>query len=176
MQSKREKPNRFFPFVFVGTRLLQGALFEKIATSRNLGKRNFIVIISEGLGADYAPALASKIQTVTGVETKFARFAHIVRGGTPTLKDRHLATLMGAYAVDALLAGKSNIVICERNCKITESDITYALKLDRMYKGKLAAGDLDEYTAEQIEAMKTACEERRSAMRELYELQNKINL
>ena len=154
----------------------ENALIEKIATSRKLGKRNFIVIISEGLGSDYAPALASKIQTATGVETKFARFAHIVRGGTPTLKDRHLATLMGAHAVDMLLAGKSNIVICERGGKITESDITYALKLDRMYKGKLVEGDLDEYTAEQIEAMKADCDERRAAMRALYDLQNKINL
>ena len=154
----------------------ESALFEKIATSRKLGKRNFIVIISEGLGSDYAPSLASKIQTTTGVETKFARFAHIVRGGTPTLKDRHLATLMGSYAVDMLLAGKSNIVICERGGKITESDITYALKLDRMYKGKLVEGDLDEYTAEQVEAMRAECDERRAAMRALYDLQNKINL
>ncbi len=151
-------------------------LFEKIATSRKLGKRNFIVLISEGLGADYAPALASKIQTKTGVETKFARFAHIVRGGNPTLRDRLLATLMGSYAVDMLLAGKSNIVICERDGKIVDGDITHALKLDRMYKGKLAPGDLDEFTAERIDEMKAECIERRNAMKTLYEIQNKVNL
>ena len=152
------------------------ALFEKIAASRKLGKRNFIVIISEGLGSDYAPALATKIQTKTGVETKFARFAHIVRGGNPTVKDRLLATLMGSHAVDMLLAGKSNIVICERNGDIVDGDITYALKLDRMYKGKLAPGDLDEYSPEVIENMRRECEERRRMMKKLYDVQMKVNL
>ena len=151
-------------------------LFEKIATSRKLGKRNFIVIISEGLGPDYAPALATKIQSKTGVETKFARFAHIVRGGNPTLKDRLLATQMGAYAVDKLLEGKSNIVICEKNGDVFEGDITYALKLDRMYKGKLMEGDLDEYSKETVDGMKKECEERRKTMQRLYEVQNKVNL
>ena len=151
-------------------------LFEKIATSRKLGKRNFIVLISEGLGSDYAPTLAAKIQTVTGVETKFARFAHIVRGGNPNLKDRVLATLMGSYAVDMLLKGKSNIVICERGGKIVEGDINYALKIDRMYKGKLVAGDLDEFTKEEIDAMRAECDERRNAMKTLYDIQNKVNL
>ena len=151
-------------------------LLEKIATSRKLGKRNFIVIISEGLGSDYAPTLATKIQSITGVETKFARFAHIVRGGTPTLKDRLLANQMGAYAVEMLLAGKSNIVICERNGQIVDGDIDYALKLDRMYKGKLTEGDLDEYTPETIEKMRRECQERREAMRNLYEMQKKVNL
>ena len=144
--------------------------------SRNIGKRNFIIIISEGLGADYAPALASRIQERTGIETKFARLAHIVRGGNPTLRDRVLANNMGIYAVDKLLEGKSNIVICERNGVICESDINYALNLDRMYKGKLKPGDLDEYTPETIEEMKRACEERRSEMQFLYDIQQKVNL
>ena len=151
-------------------------MFEKIATSRNLGKRNFIVIISEGLGPDYAPTLASKIESITGVETKFARFAHIVRGGNPTLKDRVLATQMGSHAVDMLLAGKSNIVICERNGQIVDGDINYALKIDRMYKGKLIEGDLDSFSPETIEQMRVECEERRNAMRKLYEVQKKVNL
>ena len=152
------------------------ALFEKIATSRKLGKRNFIVIISEGLGSDYAPTLATKIESKTGVETKFARFAHIVRGGNPTVRDRLLATEMGAFAVEKLLEGKSNIVICERNGEIVEGDIGYALKIDRMYKGKLKEGDLDAYSKETIEQMQKECVERRAAMQKLYDIQKKVNL
>ena len=70
-------------------------LCEGIKEARALGKRNFIVVVSEGLGSEYAPALAKKIEDTTGVETKFARLAHIVRGGNPTLKDRVLASEMG---------------------------------------------------------------------------------
>ncbi|MBR2650864.1 MAG: 6-phosphofructokinase [Clostridia bacterium] len=152
------------------------ALFAKMINSKKLGKRNFIIIISEGLGADYAPSLAVKIERATGIETKFARFAHIVRGGNPTLRDRVLATNMGAYAVDCLLDGKSNIVICERNGDIVEGDITYALKLDKMYKGKLQPGDLDEYDERTIEAMQAECAERRRTMQKLYNTQLRINL
>ena len=152
------------------------ALFEKIKHSRKLGKRNFIVIVSEGLGSEYAPALAKKIEERTGVETKFARFAHIVRGGNPTVKDRVLASEMGAYAVDMLLEGKSNIVICERAGEIVEGDIAYALKLDAMYKGKLKDGDLDGFSEETVAQMKRECEERRAAMKKLYDTQKRINL
>ncbi len=152
------------------------ALFEKIRMSRRLGKRNFIVIVSEGVGSEFAPAIAKKIQENTGVETKFARFAHIVRGGSPNLRDRILATSMGAYAVDQLLAGESNIVICERNGRIISNDINYALILDRMYKGKLQDGDLDGFDEATVERMKTECEERRTEMELLYEVGRRTSL
>ncbi len=154
----------------------ENALFEKIKTSRKLGKRNFIVVVSEGLGAEYAPALAKKIEKETGVETKFARFAHIVRGGNPSVKDRVLASEMGTYAVDMLLDGKSNIVICERKGEIVDGGINYALKLDAMYKGKLKDGDLDGFTEAEVDQMKKECEERRESMKKLYEIQKRINL
>ena len=139
-------------------------LCEGIKEARALGKRNFIVVVSEGLGSEYAPALAKKIEDTTGVETKFARLAHIVRGGNPTLKDRVLASEMGVFAVNELLKGNSNIVICERNGKIVSNDINYALKLDKMYKGKLKDGDLDEFDEATIEKMKAEVEEKREFM------------
>ena len=140
------------------------AICEGIKEARALGKRNFIVVVSEGLGSDYAPELAEKIENTTGVETKFARLAHIVRGGNPTLKDRVLASEMGVFAVNELLKGNSNIVICERNGKIVSCDINYALMLDRMYKGKLEDGDLDAFDAETIEKMRQEVEEKREFM------------
>ena len=140
------------------------AICEGIKEARALGKRNFVVVVSEGLGSDYAPALAEKIESTTGVETKFARLAHIVRGGNPTLKDRVLASEMGVFAVNELLKGNSNIVICERNGKIVSNDINYALMLDRMYKGKLKDGDLDAFDEATIEKMRAEVEEKREFM------------
>ncbi len=152
------------------------ALFEKIKTSRELGKRNFIVIVSEGVGSDFAPEIAKKIEEHTGVETKFARFAHIVRGGSPNLRDRVLASTMGAFAVDQLLAGESNIVICMRNGKIVSKDINYALILDRMYKGKLKDGDLDSFDEGTIAKMRRECAERRISLEILYEVNYRTSL
>ncbi len=149
---------------------------ERINESRRLGKRNFIVIVSEGLGSEYAPALARVIEEKTGVETKFARFAHIVRGGNPTLKDRVMASEMGVCAVLELLKGNSNLVICERKGSIIARDINYALKLDRMYKGKLKDGDLDCFDAATIQEMKEEIQEKRVAIKNLYDISGKINL
>ena len=148
----------------------------KINESRKTGKRNFIVIVSEGLGSEYAPALAKKIEEKTGVETKFARFAHIVRGGNPTIKDRVMASQMGVAAVMELLKGNSNLVICEKDGQIVARDINYALKLDRMYKGKLKDGDLDCFDAATIQEMKNEIYAKRAAIKVLHDISNKINL
>jgi len=154
----------------------EDALIQNINEARRLGKRNFIIIVSEGVGSDYAPALTKKIQAMTGVETKFARLAHVVRGGNPTLRDRVLASSMGAVAVEELLKGNSNLVICERNGKIETREINYALMLDRMYKEKLQDGDLDRFDAETIAKMEFEVRLKRANMARLYGISKTINL
>ena len=151
-------------------------LCEKIEEARRIGKRNFIVIVSEGLGSDYAPALAKKIERETGIETKFARFAHIVRGGNPNLYDRVLASRLGVQAVEELIKGNSNLVMCEIAGNIVSRDINYALILDRMYKGKLKDGDLDAFSKEDIEKMKFDIARKRKQMQLLKEVSDMINL
>ena len=152
------------------------SICKRIKKAKELGKRSFIVIVSEGVGSDYAPALAKKIEDETGVETKFARLAHIVRGGHPTLRDRILGSKMGVYAVEELLRGNSNEVICERNGDICAVSIQYSHTLDRMYKEKLEEGELDRFTEEEIQCMKKEIEEKKNELLALYTTENKINL
>ena len=152
------------------------AIIQQIIDARIMGKRNFIIIVSEGVGSEYAPSLAAKIQKETGVETKFARLAHVVRGGNPTLKDRVLACTMGAIAVEELLKGHSNLVMCERLGKIVPTDINYALILDRMYKGKLKDGDLDRFTEDDIAKMKLDIKAKQASLARLYGISKTINL
>ncbi len=153
------------------------AICEKIKAGKKLGKRNFIVLVSEGVVSDFAPMIASKIQADTGVETKFARLAHVVRGGTPSLRDRVLASRMGVAAVEQLLLGNSNLVICERHGDIVATEISYALTADKMNKCiTVTDKELAAFTAEQIEGMKALVEERRSDIAALYEVAEKINI
>jgi len=152
------------------------ALIAKIHEDRAKGKRNFIVIVSEGMGATYSTDLAARIQNETGVETKFARLAHVVRGGNPNLRDRVMASRMGEFAVDELLHGKSNVVICEYKSEIVATDIRFALILDRMYKNKLKPGDLDGFTEEQLADMKARCERKAAVIRALNETSNRLSL
>lgn len=138
------------------------------------GKRSFLVIVSEGVltpkGQKYGEVLAKKIDAETGVETKFARLAHVVRGGSPTLRDRFTATEMGVRAVELLLEGKSNVVICEIDGKICELDINYALIADRMYKNKLKPGDLDAFSADRIADMRALAAQRKSEISAVYKM------
>ena len=152
------------------------SIVKRIKRGKEIGKRSFIVIVSEGVGSEYGPAIAKKIEAETGVETKFARLAHIVRGGNPTLRDRILASKMGVYAVEELLRGNSNKVICERNGDICAVDINYSHTIDRMYKNKLSEGELDAFSAEEIARMEAELEEKRSELLALYTTENKINL
>ena len=152
------------------------AAIEKIRASRALGKRTFIVIVSEGMGEEYAPALAKRIQKETGVETKFARFAHIVRGGIPTLRDRLMATRMGQRAVEELFLGNSNLVVCERGGEIVTVDINYALTLDRLYKGKATPEELAAYSEEEIADMTRVGDKKRALFRELYDCIDRLSL
>lgn len=92
------------------------------------------------------------------------------------MKDRILASKMGVFAVEELLRGNSNKVICERNGDICSIDIAYSHVLDRMYKGKLQEGELDSFSPEEIQRMKDEIEEKKAELLSLYTTENKINL
>ncbi len=147
-------------------------LLHRMRTLSKAGKRSFLVIVSEGVytpdGKKYGEVLTKTIEELTGIETRFARLAHIVRGGNPTLRDRFTATRMGVRAVELLLEGVSNQVICEIGGEITSLDINYALIADRYYKNKLKEGDLDAFTPAQIESMKELAARRTQELRSLY--------
>ncbi len=155
---------------------------ERIKTAREQGKRGMVVIVSEGVfhtdengnKIPYGEYFKKKCEEETGVETKFARLAHMVRGGHPTLRDRLTASRMGVKAVELLLEGKSNLVVIEEDGKYVPMDIVFALTTDRMYKKKLKDGDLDKYNEEELAAMKAICDKRTAEIEELYKIANDI--
>ena len=53
------------------------------------------------------------------------------RGGSPTAKDRMMASLMGAYAVDLLCEGKSNRVVASQGGCLVDYDIDEALAMTK---------------------------------------------
>ncbi|MBQ7125177.1 MAG: 6-phosphofructokinase [Clostridia bacterium] len=148
------------------------AAIEKIRVAREAGKRNFVVIVAEGVD-NYAEGFAKRIEEKTGVETKFARLAHIVRGGSPSLADRLLASRMGVAAVDMLLDGKENVFVCERDGEMTSVDIQEAIITDKMYKStftpsvKYPEEALSEYSPEKVAEMKAFCEMRANEVKDL---------
>ena len=151
----------------------EATMMAKINRMKDNGQRSFIVIVAEGV-ENFSEGLAKRIQEQTGVETKFARLAHVVRGGNPTVSDRVLAARLGDAAVEELFAGKSDLVICERKGDIISMNIQFALIMDRLYKGKLKDGDLDKYSAEEIAIMEARCEELKAKFAKLYDIVDEI--
>ena len=157
----------------------EAATLEKIRKLRAAGKRGMVVVVAEGVvtedGKPYSEVLKEKINNETGVESKFMRLAHSVRGGNPKMKDRTIASEMGVRAVELLVEGKSNLVVCELDGEIVPVDIAWALIADRMYKGTLQEGDLDRFTEEQLDAMKQLVEKRRNEIARLYKIAQDVS-
>ena len=104
-------------------------IVNNIIQSRKAGKKHHIIINAESVG--HSEAMAKRIEAATGVETRATILGHMQRGGNPTCKDRVYASMMGAMAVDLLLAGKSCRVVGYRNGNFVDFDINEALKMKK---------------------------------------------
>lgn len=104
-------------------------IIKRIEDTSKTGKHHFIVIVSEGITDVYE--LAKYIQEKTGVESRATILGHIQRGGTPTAKDRVLATRLGCYAVDLLRQGVGNRVVVIKGDKVVDYDIKEALQMKK---------------------------------------------
>ena len=99
----------------------------KIKASQKTGKQHFIVMVAEGVG--HSHELAKEIEEKTGVESRATVLGHIQRGGSPTLRDRVVASEMGYYAVELLEKGIGNRVVVTKDGKVTDYDILEALSM-----------------------------------------------
>lgn len=101
----------------------------KIKASQKTGKQHFIVMVAEGVG--HSHELAKEIEEKTGVESRATVLGHIQRGGSPTLRDRVVASEMGYYAVELLEKGIGNRVVVTKDGKVTDYDILEALSMKK---------------------------------------------
>ena len=78
----------------------------------NLGEHSrTIFIIGEGGDFGGASDLANNLKEKYDIDSKVAILGHIQRGGSPTVKDRVLASHLGSEAVKALLSGKTDVMV-----------------------------------------------------------------
>lgn len=104
-------------------------IINHIIETRKKGKKHHIIINAEGIG--HSQAMAKRIEAATGIGTRATILGHMQRGGSPTAKDRMYATIMGAYAVDLLLAGKNKRVVAYKNGEFVDYDINEALAMTK---------------------------------------------
>lgn len=113
-------------------------IVKRIRYTQMTGKKHFIIIVAEGIGG--VDQIAKQIQEKTGIESRATILGHVQRGGSPTVRDRVVATEMGVKAVQLLFEGKGNRIVAMQQGKILDFDITEALNMKRDF-------DVDLYNA-----------------------------
>ena len=104
-------------------------IINNIILSRKKGKTHHLIINAEGIG--HSASMARRIEAATGIETRATILGYMQRGGSPTAKDRYYASIMGARAVDILIAGKTNRVVGYRGGQFMDVDIEEGLAMTK---------------------------------------------
>ena len=116
------------------------AVQEKITRRQQKGSRFSLVVVAEGaapVGGEMVGVerkegteklrlggigniLAEQLAELCDVETRCTTLGHLQRGGSPTAYDRVLATRFGVTATEALLEGKTDIMVALQNNAVIE--------------------------------------------------------
>ncbi|MBP5493339.1 MAG: 6-phosphofructokinase [Clostridiales bacterium] len=104
-------------------------VIKTILDCRNKGKRHYIVIVAEGAGS--ATDIAKQIEEATEIESRPTILGHLQRGGSPTLRDRTMASLMGIRAIECIQDKRLNRLVVYRNGEISDVDIEEGLSLTK---------------------------------------------
>lgn len=105
-------------------------LCRKIVIGANRGKQHSIIIKAEGVGVS-SQELTKTIEDRTGRETRLVVLSYLQRGGSPTYRDRMLATLTGAKAVELLREDSDSKAIGTVNGEIVAYDLQEAVEQKR---------------------------------------------
>jgi len=96
----------------------------------NRGKLHSIILKAEGIGLS-TQALAEILQLKTGCETKTVILGYIQRGGSPTARDRVLASRLGFRAAELIEQGAEGCAVGIRGEKIIEVPFEEALAMKK---------------------------------------------
>lgn len=100
-------------------------------------KKSCIVIVSESpkCGAMY---YAERVKNeFPGYDVRVSILGHLQRGGTPTARDRILASRTGVGAIEAIMQGQRNVMIGVRNNEVVYIPFSEAIRSDKPMDKKL---------------------------------------
>jgi len=96
-------------------------VIERLHKARERGKKHSIILLAEGVGdgVEYG----RKIEEASGYETRVTVLGHIQRGGSPSAKDRVLASTLGGMAVELIANNKSGKIVGYRDNELIAQPI-----------------------------------------------------
>lgn len=104
-------------------------ILSRMRETQAQGKKNFLILVAEGVGQVFK--IAEEIQSKTGIETRATVLGHVQRGGSPSLRDRVMASQMAVKAVELLANDKYNRIIGMKYDRIVDFDIEDALSMEK---------------------------------------------
>ncbi len=105
-------------------------LLESLRRSKKTGKSSSIVVVAEGdkTGKNVFELKEYVEQHLPIYDVRVSVLGHMQRGGPPSAYDRVLASRMGVRAVEALIAGKTNLMVGIIDNEIVLTPIAEAIK------------------------------------------------
>lgn len=97
------------------------AIIERLKSGTGRGKKHSIIVVAEGVMS--AAELADILKSEADIETRISVLGHIQRGGSPSARDRVIASQYGAKAVEVLKEGRGGIAIGMRNHQVVDYDL-----------------------------------------------------
>lgn len=96
-------------------------IIERLQSGTGRGKKHSIIIVAEGVMS--ANELAKILKNRAGIEAHVSVLGHIQRGGSPSARDRVLASQYGARAVEVLQQGRGSVAIGMKNHQVIDYDL-----------------------------------------------------
>ena len=105
---------------------------EKIRRARLAVSTHYMVVVAEGAGS--AIDIGKRIQDEVGIAPRVTVLGHIQRGGSPSARDREMASRMGYAAVNAVLEDKGNRIVATQDGHIVDLDMEEALAMTKSFQ------------------------------------------
>ncbi len=96
-------------------------IISRLKSGTGRGKKHSIIIVAEGVMS--GSALADLLKEKSGIETRVSVLGHIQRGGSPSARDRVIASQYGARAVEVLSEGRGGVAIGMQNHKVVDYEL-----------------------------------------------------
>ena len=103
---------------------------KKLLAGKERGKLHSIIIKAEGVEMD-SNVLAKQLADMIDCETKVVVLGYIQRGGSPTARDRILASRTGVRCVELIREGVSNAAIGIKGDTIVDYPLAVALAMEK---------------------------------------------
>jgi len=99
---------------------------KRIQDGRDRGKKHCLIVLAEGVmgGSEFA----EQLKEYGDFHTRVSILGHVARGGSPSVRDRVLASKFGGYAVELLQESKGGLCVGMVDNKLVAADIVDILE------------------------------------------------